>query len=231
MPSTKSTSTKKPSTKKPSTQSTGAAEKPAPRRPKAPAKPPLVRGEAIVQRVLEATLHELAQVGYRGFRIEEVAARAEVNKTTVYRRWPSQRELIRDALRAAARDKRVAPNTGSLRSDLFALARTFVEQTRHPLGQSFIRMLMAESADSELFEILLSLREEHEAMQQPLIENAQARGELAPGVNHLIIFQALAGALHQRIFFMREDVDDTFLTNLIDLLLLGALHPSARRAL
>jgi hypothetical protein len=65
---------------------------------KPPSKPPLVRGEAVVQKILEAAREELATVGYRGFRIEEVAARAEVNKTTIYRRWPAKADLVREAL-------------------------------------------------------------------------------------------------------------------------------------
>ena len=60
----------------------------------------LVRGEPVVQRVLDATIAEMARVGYRALRIEDVAARAGVNKTTVYRRWPEKGALLREALAA-----------------------------------------------------------------------------------------------------------------------------------
>ena len=91
------------------------------------AKRELVRGEAVVQRVLAATMEELALVGYRALRVEDVAARADVNKTTVYRRWPEKRALVRDALGCIADRKMQAPETGALRSDLLSIGRVMVE--------------------------------------------------------------------------------------------------------
>jgi AcrR family transcriptional regulator len=48
----------------------------------------------VVRGVMEATLAELALTGYGALRIEDVAVRAGVNKTTVYRRWPTKEELV-----------------------------------------------------------------------------------------------------------------------------------------
>lgn len=211
-------------TKKKSRQKATTSRRPR----KAPVKPPLVRGEAIVQRVLEAAIHELAQVGYQGFRIEEVAARAEVNKTTVYRRWPTKSELVRDALATASDNMRVVPNTGSLRSDLLAVGRGFAAQAADPLGQSIVRMLTAEGAAPEVIDIVRSLRDRAESAPRTMIANALARGELAPGADHMVLLYALIGALHHRIFFMNEEADEAFLTALIDVLLLGVLPPEAR---
>ena len=56
------------------------------------------RGEPVIRRALAATLRELARVGYAALRFEEVAGRAGVNKTTVYRRWPDKQALVRAAL-------------------------------------------------------------------------------------------------------------------------------------
>ena len=60
--------------------------------------PKLVRGEAIVARVLEATIEELALSGYAALALERVAARAGVNRTTIFRRWPTKPELVRAAV-------------------------------------------------------------------------------------------------------------------------------------
>ena len=45
-----------------------------------------VRGEKLVEKVLEAALEELAAKGYAAASIEEISERAGVAKTTVYRR-------------------------------------------------------------------------------------------------------------------------------------------------
>lgn len=199
-------------------------------RAKAPVKAPLVRGEAIVQRVHAAAIEELATVGYGAFRMEEVAARAEVNKTTVYRRWPTRADLVRDAITANFVATFVLPRTGALRSDLLVLAKGFVEHVRSPFGRSMIRMMAAEGFDPELAELSKSMRRDLEALPQTVIANAVARGELAPDIDHQVVLNALIGALHHRIFMAHEDADEAFQARLVDLLLEGALLPAARKA-
>ena len=60
-----------------------------------------VKGRAarVVSDVLIATAEELTRVGYAAFRVEDVAARSGVNKTTIYRRWPTKPELVTAAVR------------------------------------------------------------------------------------------------------------------------------------
>lgn len=54
------------------------------------------RGRAanVVHRVVSATADELSRVGYAALRVEDVAARSGVHKTTIYRRWPTKTELV-----------------------------------------------------------------------------------------------------------------------------------------
>src|SRR5215475_4488000 len=80
------------------------------------------RSEQVVRRVLDAAIVELARSGYAGFRMDEVVSTAAVNKTTIYRRWPSRAALIAalvDRMRAPLRDSPL-PDTGRLESDLVA---------------------------------------------------------------------------------------------------------------
>lgn len=212
------------------TQRKAAVRTPARTAPrKAARKPPLVRGDAIVARVLDAAIRELSQAGYRALRVEDVAARAGVNKTTVYRRWPTKADLVRDALVATkASFAHEMPQTGALRTDLIAIARTFVAHASDPLGRSLVRMFAAESSDPEVIALARSLRDRNESPPRRLIEAAVARGELVSGVDHTVMLHALIGALHHRLFFMQEPPDEAFLTRLVDLLLLGALVPAAR---
>jgi AcrR family transcriptional regulator len=197
-----------------------------------PAKSKLVRGEPVVHGVLAAAIEELARVGYRAFRIEEVALRAGVNKTTIYRRWPTKGELVREALTCKARDKMVLPETGALRSDLLTLGRTMVEVSTSPEGQSVIRMLVAEGSDPEVADLTRAMRREHEARHKGMLASAVTRGELSPGVDHMVLVYAFVGAVHHKVFMMKEPATDAFLKRLVDLLLLGALprHPPRMRS-
>ena len=192
------------------------------------AKRVLVRGEPIVHGVLTAALEELARTGYRALRIEDVALRAGVNKTTIYRRWPTKIELVRAALASSAQNRLVAPQTGSLRSDLVVLGRTFVDLASSPEGQSVIRMMVAEGSDPEVADLEKALRATFEAIPEAILASAVARGELTPNGDHQVLLDAFIGAIHHRIFMMNEPVTDDFLARLADVLLLGALLPAAR---
>ncbi len=55
------------------------------------------RSARVVRDVLRAAFELFAERGYGGLSIEEVSARAGVNKTTVYRRWPTKIDLLRAA--------------------------------------------------------------------------------------------------------------------------------------
>ena len=73
--------------------------------------------------VIAATLAELAERGYSGVSLDGVAARAEVHKTTIYRRWRAKETLVLDAMLEQAGQTVAIPDTGSLRGDLLELAR------------------------------------------------------------------------------------------------------------
>lgn len=184
----------------------------------------LVRGEAIVQRVLEATLAELSRAGYKALRMEDVAVSAGVNKTTVYRRWPEKALLVREALYTLASETIAVPNTGSLRTDMLALGKRMVGLCISSRGQSVFRMLLAEGADPEVADLKRSMRKRHEAIPQQVIAAAVERGELEPGVDHHELFEAFIGALHHKLFFMNEPVAEARIERLVDTLLYGALR-------
>jgi AcrR family transcriptional regulator len=191
---------------------------------------PMVRGEPVVRGVLSAALSELARGGYHGLRIDDVAARAGVNKTTVYRRWPTKQELVRDALLSVAGEAFAATGTGSLRTDLLAMGRRLGALSAQPEYQGLFRVFVAEGDDAELAAIVRSLRATFESVPRAIVAAAEARGELAPGCDAALLFDVFGGALNRRLFFERAPVDEAYLQRLIDLLLLGALARAERRA-
>jgi AcrR family transcriptional regulator len=191
----------------------------------------LERGSPVVARVLRATIEELARIGYGALSIEDVANRAGVNKTTVYRRWPTKAELVRAALRSMGDERVCEVSTGSLRGDLMAVGRSIILFAKSPEGRSILRMLLAEGMEPELAEIAASLRREREANPRALVHEAVARGELAPGTDAVLLMETLFGAIVQRLFFSHETVDDAFVERIVDLLLTGVARPAkARRA-
>ncbi|MCF2717300.1 TetR/AcrR family transcriptional regulator [Paenibacillus sp. UKAQ_18] len=77
-------------------------------------------------KILEATIDILAEAGFDGMTMDMVAARAKAGKATMYRRWSSKAELVRDALTWMNRNHLeldLLPDTGTLRNDLLALLK------------------------------------------------------------------------------------------------------------
>jgi AcrR family transcriptional regulator len=56
------------------------------------------RGEVLERALYQATLAELAEVGYGGLTMEGIAARAHTGKAALYRRWASKHDLVQAAL-------------------------------------------------------------------------------------------------------------------------------------
>ena len=95
-------------------------------------------------------------------------------------------------------------------------------------GQGLFRMILAAGPDSELMAIAKSMKKANEAVPRSVIERAEARGELVPGIDALLLFHVLVSAVHHRLWMEREDVNEDFLCRLVNLLLYGALAPGQR---
>jgi len=137
------------------------------------------RSETVVRRVLDAAIDELARSGYAGFRMDEVASRAAVNKTTIYRRWPSRSALVGalvERLRASLR-RSPLPDTGRLESDLIdAFARRF-RVGRRAEGRAWARLL-DERRHPEVAAIIGRAVDERGGEWRSMVGRAVARGEL-----------------------------------------------------
>ncbi len=58
------------------------------------------RGAELEDAIHDAVFAELADVGYAGFTVEAVAARAKTGKASIYRRWDTKQDLVVDAFLA-----------------------------------------------------------------------------------------------------------------------------------
>src|ERR1700732_2986897 len=79
------------------------------------------------QVILQAALDELGEVGYGTFRIESVASRAGVGKSTIYRHWPDKLALIADAFETFHEQMVPGIETGTARDRVERLVRHVAE--------------------------------------------------------------------------------------------------------
>jgi AcrR family transcriptional regulator len=177
------------------------------------------RSARVVAEVLRATAEELARVGYVALRMEDVAHAAGVNKTTVYRRWPTKMQLVAEAMRSEHERRTVAPNTGSLREDLRVMLRSFAEQGRSPLARAWL----SELANPEVRTIMRGSRHHIESQWAAVLARGMARGELTPDTSPLFLIEIIFGPVVGRLIRGDELPTNDFCDQVIDLVLAGAL--------
>jgi AcrR family transcriptional regulator len=179
------------------------------------------RGESVVRDVLDAVREEIAMVGFSAMRIENVALRAEVAKTTIYRRWPKKEDLLFELLQSMTRGSGEIPETGDLRADLLAIARHLRTMMTSTDGQAIARVLMAERSDPEVQRVIALIREEKMVAPMQIVARARERGEIGGAVDADLLLTTLAGGIHHRVFVRSEELSDAYLEALVDLLLSG----------
>jgi len=180
-----------------------------------------LRGEPLVARILETTLAEVARVGYENVSIEEIALRAGVNKTTIYRRWPTVEVLVVDAFEQCSNDLGF-PDTGSLRSDMIGFLRIFRELCLSPALLSIIRMHFSGGVTGKLKEIIDRLSEEGDCDTRKMFERAIARGELPKTTDIDLVSNLMLGSIQNLLLFRHDSCSDETIDRVVDILLVGA---------
>jgi len=183
------------------------------------------RLQATDQAIFDAAADLIRERGYDGFSMAAVADRAGVAKTTVYRRWPSRSHLVLDTLTSVMR---VAIfDSGNVRADLYAFARTLAAGMRVPGSRRLVAELtLAVAQRPELADAFSRLYAQRRADAQTMLERAQGAGELRPGVDLDLLVDQLTGALHYRMLLRGEGPTDAYAERLVDSILEGALPPS-----
>src|SRR6478736_5475382 len=152
------------------------------------------RSPGAEQKILHAALEEYTEHGWAGFTMDGVARRAGFGKSTLYLRWPDKDALLTDAVRL--RSQAVTEvDTGSLRSDLTALATSVFLEFADPEGWATFRMVIdSASASQPLGQFTRGLTAAHREGIEVLFERARGRGELSIDVEPATVTNLLYGA-------------------------------------
>ncbi len=106
------------------------------------------RSEHILGTVLEV-LHD---VGYDQLRMQDVADRANVGLSTIYRRWPTKQDLVRASLECPrATEKFVV--TGDPRADVRAFLRRMADDMNGDGAQTMLGFLASLRTDPEIADV------------------------------------------------------------------------------
>lgn len=179
------------------------------------------RGPLVDEAVLDATLALLSEQGF-GFNVEDVAERAGVHKTTVYRRWDTKPLLVAAAIQRFAVQTVDIPRSGDTVADLRYLAVQVARVLRSAPGRNLMRAtLTATGSQPELTDIARDFFIGRYAQATLLITDGQAQGSIRPDVDPVLIWQAIVNPLHMNAICELE-TSGQLARALTDLILDGA---------
>lgn len=168
-----------------------------------------MRTDAIVQ----ATLSVLAESGYDGLTVDQVAKRATVSKATLYRRWASREELVVDAIRSMNPGVDF-PDTGSLQGDLVAGVKDFLDNDNNI--RIVVGIASALPRHPELRKVLTEFLSERTDKSFDVYRRAAERGEIADDRHASRLTALLRGVLINELLFNRGAIDRDFIIDIID---------------
>jgi AcrR family transcriptional regulator len=146
--------------------------------------------------ILGAALEELSEVGYGGFTIESVAARAGVGKSTIYRHWSDKLALIADAFQTFHEAALPDTESGSAHERVARVLRHVAEIVASSTFSSCIPALI-DAAEREESLRKFYIRFQKEA-RQPLINviaGGVADGSFPSRIDPELAAFALLGAI------------------------------------
>lgn len=171
--------------------------------------------------ILDAAVAELAGKKVSNFTLEGVATRADISARTVKAIWPNTPELLAAALRAYGERKLPIPDTGTLRGDLFAFARSCAAALNTPEGRRVLDSLMVRPTDWEMPGPRATLMEARASRIGAIITRAVERQECTPDVDVPRFIDQLIIGLSLPLLWYDRMVTDEDCEYIVDLLLNG----------
>ncbi|MFF6953647.1 TetR/AcrR family transcriptional regulator [Streptomyces iakyrus] len=196
------------------------------------------RSAAADAAILAATREALVDLGWSKLTLGDVATRAGVAKTTLYRRWAGKNELVVDAV-AELFDELELPDRGSLAADIEGVVLQFASILALPEARSGLMAVVAEATRDEALRerIRASVVDRQKRLVLEGRSRAQDRGELPAEPDPAssartvdLIFDMVAGAVVHRTLVSAEPADEEWVHRFTGVLLRGlageAAHPA-----
>ncbi|RDI67967.1 TetR family transcriptional regulator [Nocardia pseudobrasiliensis] len=167
---------------------------------------------ARVQQSVHAAVRELeAELGRAGLTVPAIAARAGVTPSTIYRRWGDLRELLADVAVERLRPEAAPEEYGSLRADLTAWARQFLEEMSAPAGRAYIRDALLGDPEGDSAGACSAYAADQVEI---ILARALERGEVAPDAE--TVLDRVVAPMMYRIQFRPGGLTPEYAQRLVD---------------
>lgn len=222
--------------------STGA-EPPVAAGPPAAAEPPPAarlaeplrrRGEAMRRAVLAATVEVLTADGLDATTVAAVALAAGVHETSIYRRWKTRDNLLRDAAGYYTDATLPVPDTGDLRADLRQLVTGLIGFLATPQGAALLALgvqpqfpptagASAGTGEDVEADRRRSYWDTRYDRAEAVVRRGVAAGVLAPDCDPYLLVESLFAPVFSRFLLTGQPLDDAYADALLTQVLSGVL--------
>ena len=170
----------------------------------------------VTRRINQAILELLAEGGIDACTFQNVAAKAGIERSTLYRRNPDRWPTIMGAIIDLAERETAIFETGSFRSDLESTLVNLVNVLNGPLGPALVEVaaiLQSGVAPGQTERFWESRRQ----LLAPMFDAAISRGELPADIDRDELFAMAAGPIYFRKFIAGLPIDENWVTKAVDL--------------
>ncbi|PJZ88150.1 TetR family transcriptional regulator [Leptospira levettii] len=176
--------------------------------------------------IMNAALEILAEEGFDGMTMDQIATKVGTGKAACYRRWPSKVKLVKDALIWMNRNQlelEKIPDTGSLRNDFLALLKPHSMEEANAklrilggLGTFWLDEEIETKGITEIFGPWMEVN-------RTLMQRAMERGEISKKANVELVCKVMNSMATYRALIERKPPDKSLFIALIDQVVMPAL--------
>ena len=169
------------------------------------------------QCILDAVIAALEDYEYSKLTIEEIAARAGVGKSTIYRWWKHKSDLVFEAFKQETASVFELDYAQSLEFNLKQQLLKLSHALNRPIGRALMVVLSEhrEAAGAFFSQYLLPRRE----ATRKLIQLAIEQGEIRADHPFELMLDTLYAPIHYQMIFFNRQPDEAYIQALLNLVL------------
>ena len=165
-------------------------------------------------RIAEAVVALLVERGVEECTFTNVAALAEVERSTLYRRYTNRWDMIGQALFAHHQVDFAVVATGDFRSDMTAHLGKIASSLESHAGRAMVVAAAVARADRSVEGGRYWAN--RRAQLQPILDAAASRGQIRKGIDPEEFFAASDGPLFFRMLIANAPIDQAFIDRVVD---------------
>ena len=176
------------------------------------------RSARVGAQVHQAVTELIGERGYGHFTVGDVAARAGVADSSIYRRWGSLDDLLADVVLTRLNAQSPMPDTGSLEGDLRTYAAAVAREITGPDGPALLHLAVALSGTGQQgVRAREGIRTERTRQLQAMLDRARDRGEDPPDA--FGVLDHILAPMYIRVLFGMGPLTPEYVDGLVDRLL------------